>query len=59
MMTLVLKSVLAALFLKLSFSMTEHNFATSPEHGATHGWLQESQSGSQPPLNLGIHYISR
>lgn len=31
MMTLVLKSVLAALFLKLSFPMAEHNFAQNME----------------------------
>jgi len=59
MVRLVLKSVLAALSHKWSFSLPESNFATNPEYGATHTLLTESQSGCQLPLILGIYFISR
>lgn len=40
-MRLMLKSVLAALFHMLSFSMAESKFAAIPEYAATHSLLTE------------------
>lgn len=57
-MRLMLKSVLAALFHMLSFSMAESKFAANPEYAATHSLLTELQSGHKLRLILGT-FISR
>lgn len=56
-MRFVLKSVLAALSHLLSFSMTDNNFATSPEYGEIRSLFTESQPGHQFPFIPGFYYI--
>lgn len=58
-MRFVLQSVLAALSHLLSFSMTQSNFATNPEHGEIHRLFTESQLGQKLPFIPGFYYIVR
>lgn len=43
----------------LSFSMTQSNFATNPEHGEIYSLLTESQSDHQLSIIPGFYYIVR